>query len=206
MHGIDIRVSPYKKLVFNKLFKGVTFLSRDVTKLLPRKERPLLTKLKVLNEQTGELEEREFREQKQRKKRNKDFSFMKKAGAELLIESALAATEYRILMALIAKCEWANVVHLPRKEIADLCGVAGSVVSRSMAKLEKACVVARAAADPSRIYINPLICWMGDPDAVWSAHSRFLEGRRSGVLPAEVGNLFGEGPVELATRGDLKGT
>jgi len=168
-----------------------------------RKSRPLLTDLQVLNPQTGELETRRFREEKPRHKRNKDFYFMNRAGAELLYEADLGANDFRLLMCLISKCEWANLVHVPRKDLEMAVGMNTSAISRSFKRMEKAGFILRTASDPNRVYLFPLLCWRGQPDAVWGACTRFQEGRRTGTLPPDVSQLFGESAVELASRADL---
>jgi hypothetical protein len=140
--------------------------------------------LKVLNEKTGELENKEFQESRRRKTLERDFCHMKLESLEQVLKAPLKPSDLRVLLALVSMCEWANVVRCKRKALMSTAGITEEQCCVSLKRLADQGFLVRDPEEANYFELLPSLCWRGAP-ADWAAATAGYYQK----VPAEVMQL-----------------
>ena len=88
-----------------------------------------------------------------------------------LIDKSLGVQSIKVLLAMVADCDYENRVHAGAKDIARRTEMAESHVSTAIKALVDCGFVERRANSRGRYTISPTLCWKGGEESLRAALS-----------------------------------
>lgn len=134
----------------------------------------LRTKLKLLDEKTGEVSDHEFVERGHQRKQMKEVIMCQQGELALLASNRIRGNDLRALLLLMSKCNWNNRVYITRTALASELGVTVENLYKSLQELKRRMHIHFTPTDRGSFEIDPMLCWRGKHEERGPAKSRFL--------------------------------
>lgn len=146
-------------LTFDKLTGKLIF--QRGRKTYPRKSDMLTTTLDIVDPLTGEVQSKTFKEIGHKKPQNREFLMMHQDKLKYLAELELTPAALRVLLYLIAECDWANKVVFERPHVIYFLRITRQTFRVAFNELLSKGIVRQDFGATNACFIDPSICWKG---------------------------------------------
>lgn len=164
--GNDRRKSPHTNVglafSYQEVHTQETLVNVEDT--LTRIELDLLVKkLMILNPVNGEVSEETFIQQRPRHQKERNFVIQAQDMMDRLLDLRLTQTDYRVLVALMSRCTWANQCYVRRSQLAERLNMSTQQLWRSLRNLRTLELIYWHADNNASFSIDPQLCWRSAP-------------------------------------------